>query len=294
MPNGRRVFVTGGAGFVGSRLVVALEARGDVVVAPDETELDLLDVPGMRAALERATPDVVVHLAAVSHVPTCAADPGLAIRVNLGGTAALLAAMRDVAPAARLVFASTAQVYAATEGDEAAIDETFAIAPQNLYARTKWEAELLIADACTRERRRATVLRLFNHTHKSQSPSFFVPYIYRSVLDGARAISVGNTHVRRDIGSLQDLVAALLAAVDRVDAYEVFNVCSGTAKPLDTIAVELAARLGTSIELVIDPAKVRAGEPLVIRGSHARFTQATGWSPRAVTASALLDAFLAD
>jgi GDP-4-dehydro-6-deoxy-D-mannose reductase len=293
MPGARRIFVTGGAGFIGTRLIEALRERGDLVVAPGVTELDVLDVPSLRAALERAAPEVVVHLAAISHVPTCTADPGLAIRVNLGGTASLLEAMRSAAPQARLVFTSTAQVYAAPDADDVVMDETRAIAPQNIYARTKWDAELLIADACARDHVAATVLRLFNHTHRSQPPSFFLPHIHRSILDGARRIPVGNVHVARDIGSVQDLTAALLAALDRDAAHEVFNVCSGTAKPLDGLARELAARLGAEIELVTDPAKVRAGEAAVIRGSHARFTQATGWQPRAVTASALVDAFLA-
>jgi GDP-4-dehydro-6-deoxy-D-mannose reductase len=294
MPSVRRVFVTGGAGFVGSRLVTALRARGDVVAAPDLAELDVLDVAALRIALERENPDVVVHLAAISHVPTCAADPSLAIRVNLGGTAGLLAAMREAVPRARLVFASTAQVYAAPDRSDVVIDETRAIAPQNLYARTKWDAELLIADAAHREGLRATVLRLFNHTHKSQAPSFFLPHIYRSVADGARRIPVGNVQLARDIGSVQDLTVALLAALDRDAPHEVFNVCSGTSKALGTLATALAARLGAEVELVTVPEKVRPGEPAVIRGSHARFTEATGWSPRAVTETALIDAFLAD
>lgn len=292
MPSARRVFVTGGAGFVGSRLVAALRSGGDVATAPDIGELDLLDFAGLRTALERAEPDIVVHLAAISHVPTCAADPSLAIRVNLGGTSCVLAAMREVAPRAKLVFTSTAQVYAAPDEQDVVIDEARAISPQNVYARTKWDAELLIADAAAREGLVATVLRLFNHTHKSQSPMFFLPHLYHSIVDGARKIPVGNLHIARDIGSVQDLTAALLASLDRGGAYEVFNVCSGVAKPLDGLANLLATRLGAVVELVTDPQRVRPGEPSVIVGSHDRFTRATGWVPRAVTDTALLDAFL--
>ena len=76
MPGARRIFVTGGAGFIGSQLVGALRARGDVVTAPDLAEVDVLDVAALRGVLERATPDIVVHLAAISHVPACVADPG--------------------------------------------------------------------------------------------------------------------------------------------------------------------------------------------------------------------------
>lgn len=288
MPSARSVFVTGGAGFVGSHLVSALRARGDVVTAPGEAEVDLLDATALRTALERAAPSVVVHLAAISHVPTCESDPERAARVNVGGTAALLAAMTDVAPAARLVFASSAHVYAPSDGG--AIDETFPLAPQNVYARTKRDAERLIAQAGLS----ATMLRLFNHTHKSQAPTFFLPHLHRAILDGARRIPVGNLQVARDLGSLQDLIAALVAALALAEPQAVFNVCSGKAKRLDVLATQLAARLHADVELVVDPARVRAGEPAVICGSHRRFTAATGWEPRAVTEQALIDAFLAD
>src|SRR5256885_11485157 len=99
------VLVTGAQGFVGSRLVAAI---GGVPL-----EGDLLDFAALEKALRGQPWDAVVHLAGISHVPTCEQDPALAFRVNLAGTALLLEAMRRHAPAARLVFASSAQVYAA-------------------------------------------------------------------------------------------------------------------------------------------------------------------------------------
>jgi len=272
------VLVTGAQGFVGSRLLGAI---GGVPF-----EGDLLDAAAVERALSSRAWDAVVHLAAISHVPTCEKDPQQAFRVNLAGTALLLEAMRRQAPDARLVFPSSAQVYATADGF---LDEESAIAPQNVYAQTKWQAELLVRDSGLR----ATVLRLFNHTHKSQSPDFFVPHLYRTLLQGVREVPVGNLEISRDIGVVQDLIAAFVAVLERAPD-GVFNVCSGAPKRLSRVAAELARRLGVEARFVVDPARVRAGEPALIAGSHRRLTEATGWKPDCPDEARLVERFLAD
>jgi GDP-4-dehydro-6-deoxy-D-mannose reductase len=295
-----RILITGTQGFIGSRLLMLLRQLGHTCVA---TEFDLLDFASTDAALAAGPWDAVLHLAAISHVPTCERDPAEAFRVNLAGTAVLLEAIRRRAPQAWVIFASTAQVYAAPSGSEihqrVVMDEDRRIAPQNVYARTKWEAELLIAEAARREGLAATVLRLFNHTHKTQSADFFLPHLYQSILakTGKGQVPVGNLEVWRDIGSLQDLLQAFAALLGRSRApagMEVFNVCSGSAKLLSKVARELARRMGAEIDFVTDPERVRPGEPDFIQGSHWRLTEATGWTPKCADEAQLVEAFLAD
>jgi GDP-4-dehydro-6-deoxy-D-mannose reductase len=274
----KAVLVTGAQGFVGSRLLAA--ASGTAF------EGDLLDFAALERALGARPWTAVVHLAAISHLPTCEKDPSLAYRVNLAGTALLLEAMRRHAPDARLIFPSSAQVYATASG---VLDEESPVEPQNVYARTKWQAELLVRDSGLR----ATVLRLFNHTHKTQSPDFFVPHLYRTLLKGAREVPVGNVEISRDIGVVQDLVAAFTAVLSR-GVEGVFNVCTGAPKRLSKVAIELARRLGVDARFVVDPARVRTGEPALIAGSHQRLTEATGWTPDCPNEARLVERFLAD
>ena len=68
-------------------------------------ELELLDAASVTKALSGPPCDAVVHLAAISHVPTCEKDPAKAYQVNLAGTALLLDAMERHQPGAHLVFA---------------------------------------------------------------------------------------------------------------------------------------------------------------------------------------------
>lgn len=302
----RKVLVTGAAGFIGSRLVTGLQARGHEAAG---AQFDLLDCPAAEAVLREKRWDVVIHLAAISHVPTCEKDPGLAYRTNVGGTAVLLEAMRRAAHGARVIFSSTAQVYQAPadfeRGKAILMDETRAILPQNTYARTKWQGELLLQDVAQREGLPVTVLRLFNHTHKSQSPDFFLPHLYHAILAQAQlpglhegTVSVGNLELSRDIGSIQDLLDAFVTLVERPSpppsGVETFNICSGTPKRLSKLAHGLAERLGggKKINFLTDPARVRPGEPETIQGSHERFSAATGWRPHCVDETQLLDRFL--
>ncbi|HUP57343.1 MAG TPA: NAD(P)-dependent oxidoreductase [Bdellovibrionota bacterium] len=284
------ILVTGAHGFIGAPLLKVLRAAG---LDARASELDLLKPETVSAEIGSLREPVVIHLAGMSHVPTCEKDPALALRTNRDGTRSVGEAVARAG--GRLVFASTAQVYAAAEGDEIATQALFTesrrIAPQNAYARSKWEAEEALRGI---EGLQATILRLFSHTHKSQSQDFFLSHVYAQLKSGKREIPVGNLEIHRDFGALSDLLAAfrILAGSPRPGA--VYNVCSGRAKHLGKLARGLAERMGVEARFVTDPARVRKGEPVALVGSHERLTSDTGWRPKHVTESELLDSFLAE
>lgn len=291
---GARILITGASGLIGTRLSARLLDRGHEVLP---ATLDILDRPALDAALASRPWDHVIHLASISHVPTCERDPDLADRVNAEGTSQVIAALRAHAPQARLIFASTAQVYRAPEPSEAplVIDESREPVPQNTYARTKWKAEQAIRGACASDGLRATILRLFNHSHRSQSPEFLLPHLYQAILRGDARIPVGNLDLVRDIGAVDDATDAFASLIERpsAPAEETLNLCSATGKHLGRLAAELARQLSRSVEYVPDPARFRAGEPHTVIGSHARLTLATGWEPRrAANETRMIESFL--
>ena len=229
-----------------------LVQEGHVVSGPP---LDLLDSQALANHLKEQAWDAVVHLAAVSHVPTSEKEPEKAYSTNVAGTGLLLELLRRHQPQAHLIFTSTAQVYEPPqEGVDSnlaiRIDESRRICPQNTYARTKRAGELLVDEFARNYGSKATILRLFNHTHRAQSPDFFLPYLY-SVLKAAPRgkkieVPVGNLNVLRDFGTIQDLLHAFSAVISHRlisksgPAVEVFNVCSGIPKNLNTLAQGLA------------------------------------------------------
>ncbi|HXZ63008.1 MAG TPA: GDP-mannose 4,6-dehydratase, partial [Acidimicrobiales bacterium] len=105
-----RALITGGKGFVGQWLAAHLAERGDEVAAID-VETDVADGGAVRRVMDDVAPDAVYHLAALTHVGESWDDPSHVLRVNVLGTAEILAAARAVASAPRVLVVSSAEVY---------------------------------------------------------------------------------------------------------------------------------------------------------------------------------------
>lgn len=127
---GQRIFITGGAGFIGSRLVKSLVAKGGEVAIYDNllpqvhgssptvdlpaqvTIGDVRDGEKLAEAITAFAPTIVVHLAAETGTGQSADEPVRYVDVNVGGTARLIEAMKGLAtPPSRVVLAATRAVY---------------------------------------------------------------------------------------------------------------------------------------------------------------------------------------
>ncbi len=145
----RRVLITGASGFTGRWLGARLTQAGYQVYGltqepartPAEIQADLCDPPALRAALETARPDYIVHLAAITFVPH--SDSAEIYGVNLFGTLNLLDAILAVGLQPRKVLiASSANVYGNPPVE--VIDETVCPAPVNHYANSKLAMEHMV------------------------------------------------------------------------------------------------------------------------------------------------------
>lgn len=173
MGAGRRILVTGGAGYIGSHCCKALAADGFEPVCYDNFSTghrsfvnwgplvtgDVLDEPALIAAMRDYDVEAVIHLAAASLVGESVALPDKYYRNNVAGTLTLLNAMRQ-AGCANIVFSSTGAVYGELSGEP--IKESEAGNPVNPYGRSKWMAEQIIRDFESSYRFNAVRFRYFN------------------------------------------------------------------------------------------------------------------------------------
>ena len=220
---GCRVFVTGAAGFLGDRLARRLAECGARVVGFDRrgptrapafacSRGDLRDSTLLEAAVVDA--EVVFHLAAANGHRASMEDPRADFEDNVMGTVSLLAAVARRAPEARVVFASTRQLYgpAAT----LPVGEDHRIAPPDVHAVHKETAEHLVRHDAERRNASFSVLRLTNTYGPGQptgGPGSGLTGRFLADALAGRAITIlGDPGLLRDFNYVDDVVDALLRA----------------------------------------------------------------------------------
>ena len=239
--------------------------------------VDLRDPAAARAAVRQARPDVVYHLAAQASVGRSWEEPVDTVQANVAMTAALLDAIRREAPAARVLVASSGEVY----GTPAAlpVSEDAPLRPQSPYAASKAAADLLAGFHADGYGLAVIRARAFNHAGPGQSDVYALSSFARQAAAGAEVIRTGNPDSRRDFTDVRDVVRAYRLLAARGAPGEAYNVCSGVSTSTAEL-VELVRRAaGRDIRTEVDPGRVRAHEVLDIHGDPAKLVAATGWQP---------------
>ncbi len=277
-----RALITGGKGFVGTWLAEHLRRCGDEVVAID-IETDIADQEALDPVVADAAPDAVYHLAARTHVGESWKVPAEVLRVNVLGTAAVLAAARRVAGGPRVLVVSSAEVYGSVRPEQLPLGERAPVAPATPYAASKAAAEQVALQAWRGYGQPVVVVRPFNHVGPGQAPTFAVPALARRIVEarrtGAGTLTVGTLTTRRDFTDVRDVVQAYRLLVERGEPGAVYNVCSGHDVAMRDLAARLLELAGADLELVTDPELVRPVDVPVLRGDPALLEEATGWKP---------------
>jgi len=297
----KKYLVTGGAGYVGS--VVAahlLEAGHQVTVLDDLSTGHREGVPAGAEFIEGriqdaakwldASYDGVLHFAASSQVGESVVNPEKYWVNNVGGTTALLAAMRD-AGVRTLVFSSTAATYG--EPDEVPITEDSATAPTNPYGATKLAVDHMISGECAAHGLAAVSLRYFNvagaygaYGERHEPESHLIPLVLQVAQGRREAISVfGDDYPTpdgtcvRDYIHVADLADAHLLALGASATGEhlICNLGNGNGFSVREVIETVRQVTGHSIPEVV--ADRRGGDPAVLVASAERAKERLGWRP---------------
>jgi len=256
--SGRKVLVTGGSGFLGSHLVRALLARGEVVTVLDRSgrapcegvrveAVDLLEAD-LAALLAEGRYERVFHLAGNVAVPFSVEHPDRDFALNAVATVRLLEALRRASPRTRLLLTSTAAVYG--EAHEGPCAESQRPAPVAPYGASKWVAECY-AELFARQYGLATTrARIFSMYGPGLRTQVVFDLIAKLQARPDRLEVLGDGQQVRDFLYVEDAVAALLRIADRAaHEGEVINVASGTPVTIAELARAVADACGLSPEI---------------------------------------------
>jgi GDP-4-dehydro-6-deoxy-D-mannose reductase len=276
-----KTLITGGAGFAGTYLAEYLLRQGCEILP---FNLDLRDTSGCEQFMRTHRPQRIYHLAAISSSVESLEDPSLTYAVNFGGTLNLLNAWRKLEFDCRFLMISSSEVYGSACGQELPLNEEAPLRPKTPYSASKAAAEMLGIQFCSSWGLPIVRVRPFHHTGPGQAPRFVCASFAQQVAEiaaGLRTplIAVGNTKIRRDFSDVRDIVRGYHLLLEKGQAGEVYQLCSGRAVSIESILQTLIATSDVPAQVIVDPARVRAGEPDALWGDYSKAKLATGWSP---------------
>jgi dTDP-glucose 4,6-dehydratase len=292
-----KLFITGGAGFIGSNFIrhVLGRARKYSVVNYDALTYagnlgnleavagdarysfckgDICDASAVEGAM--AGCDAVVHFAAESHVDRSIYEPGAAVRTNVIGTFTLLEAARKLR-IPRFIHISTDEVY----GDVAAgkfADEAWALQPSSPYAASKAGADLLVRSYVRTYQFPAIVTRTSNNYGPYQFPEKLVPLLTSNALEEKALPIYGDGKQERTWLHVEDHCRGLAAVLARGKLGEIYNI-SGADVTDNVSMARTILRICGKPESLIGHVEDRPGHDRRYATTSRKIETELGWKP---------------
>jgi UDP-glucose 4-epimerase len=304
-----RIFITGGAGYIGSHVVKSLGEKGcdllifdnlssgnrDAVLYGNFVQGDLSDTAFLQKTLADFRPDAVVHFAASIIVPESVQDPLKYYRNNTANALNLIEACMAV-PVSRFLFSSTAAVYGIPESSS--VEETAPLRPINPYGVSKMMVEHILKDvAFAHSAFNYVTLRYFNVAGADGSCRIGQAYKESTHLI-TRALKAAKGEIEklqvfgvdyptpdgtcvRDYIHVDDLADAHVQALEYLahqGESDVFNCGYGHGYSVREV-IDTAKKV-TGVDFPVEEVGRRAGDPPSLIAGNEKITRTLGWKPK--------------
>lgn len=292
---GRRYLVTGGAGFIGSNFI-----RHVFWNEPDATvvNLDLLTYAGVKTTVDELDAfdghtfvkgdvqdadlvdalmresDVVVHLAAESHVDRSIDGPAVFLETNVVGTGVMIDSARRHG-VEKFIHVSTDEVYGSI--GEGFAPETAGLDPSSPYSASKAASDLLVRSYGVTFDYPAIVTRCTNNYGPYQFPEKVIPLFVTNLLDGKKVPLYGEGRNERDWLYVEDHCSALHLLAEAGEPGEIYNIGAGAQVPNIELTRRILSVFGLD-ESWVEQVPDRPGHDLRYAVDSSKIRK-LGWSP---------------
>lgn len=303
-----RIFVTGGAGYIGSHIVKALGEAGHEVLVYDNLSTghewallhgtlvkgDLADEALLERTVQGFSPEAVIHFAAFIQVEESVREPLKYYRNNVANSLTLLDVLRRNG-VNNFVYSSTAAVYG--QPDKVPIEETTPLNPINPYGATKVMVERVLSEMSAADDFRYIALRYFNVAGADAQCRIGQAYKDATHLI-TRALKTANGEFKklmvfgtdyptpdgtciRDYIHVDDLAQAHIRALEYIVKTKKSDIMNcGYGRGFSVKEVVQAAKKVTGIDFPVEETGRRAGDPPALMANSMKLQNLTGWKPQ--------------
>jgi len=292
---GKKVVITGGAGFIGSHLAERLVNQGNEVVIVDTLlrgnkipkpifdkvsfhKVDVADRDEVTKLCKGV--DVIFHFAAILGVDIVADNPIETMETEVNG-------MQSVAYAAsvnrvpKIVYASTSGIYGHL-ALEKSVDEEILVDPRTSYAMAKRYNEIYLASLFEEKGIESLALRFFNIYGPRQDNRMVIPRFMEQALSGKPLTVYGSGQQTRDFTYVDDAITATILLAEKVRGFEIFNIANEREATIQQLAETIISSSNSNSTIQhIDAPKKRYDYEVGRRfGSSEKLEKATGYKPK--------------
>jgi UDP-glucose 4-epimerase len=292
----KKILVTGGAGFIGSHLCDLLIQKNYNVGVIDNFsygkreflpkngnlelyEADIRDQQKVKYVIQSFQPEMIYHLAALHHIPTCEQKPTEALSINIEGTQNILDAAVQIESLKKLILASSGAVYEIV--DTLLLEDSTPTMPYDIYSVSKLTCEYLLRLWVKKNNKKGYVARIFNTIGGRETNDHLVPDIISQLKNGKETIELGNLEPKRSYIDVRDTSKGILSIgeLDNEKNFEIFNVGREDEFNVKEIASMLGIIYGAPFIIKQNEGRIRKVDRKKQQASIEKLRSNTGWQP---------------
>jgi len=287
------ILVTGGVGMIGRRLSKLLKKNSYDVLILDNllsglklpkninfVKADILKEKVLEKIFKEFKPNIIFHLAAIHHIPTCEFKRAHSLDVNVVGTENILK-LAEKFKTEKIIIASSGAVY---EWSNKKLEENSTNSyPQDNYSLSKISNEHQLKFWTMRTGNVGIVARIFNTIGYDDPNSHLLPDILKQIDPNKKknTINLGTLVTKRDYIDANDVASALFKMLNyKKKNFEIFNICYGKEYSVAKIVKALQDILKIKIKVNLIKSKKRKIDRLSQLGSRKKMFKKLNWKPR--------------